>query len=167
MTTPTVMRLAAFFEGMARNDADRLAALADASELFHNGKFNAAENLWRGAAFRELQGRYAALVGGLDLDTVIDIAAGDLDARAVAQHVLEKLREQAAHPGDPAAPPPWGAINAGLRAHLTTVAHRFLRFGSLESRHDEARDFQRVGYADVRDALAYAYFMGLNARNDA
>ena len=167
MTTPTVMRLAAFLEGVARNDTGRLTALAEASEMFHNGKINAAENLWRGAAFRELQSRYAALVGGLDLETVIDIAAGDLDARAVARHVLETLRDQAAHSDAPPAPPPWGAINASLRGDLTTVAHRFLRFGSLECRHDEARDFQRVGYADVRDALAYAYFMGLSARNDA
>ena len=166
MTTPTVMRLAAFFEGVARNDTGRLAALAEASEMFHNGKINAAENLWRAAAFRELQARYASLVSGLDLDTVIDIAGGDLDARAVARHVLGELRDQAAHPGDPAAPPPWNALDAGLRANLATVAHRFLRFGALESRHNEARDFQRVGYADVRDALAYAYFMGFNARAD-
>jgi hypothetical protein len=166
MTTPTVTRLAAFFEGLARNDAGRLQALADAAQMFHNGRLNDAENLWRSAAFRELQQRYAALVQGFDLDTLIDIAAGDLDARAVAKHVLGELRAKAAQPDDPASPPPWGAIDAGLRASLATVAHRFLRFSALESRHDEAWDFQRVGFADVRDALAYAYFMGFNARTN-
>jgi hypothetical protein len=106
-------------------------------------------------------------VSGFDLDTVIDIAGGDLDARAVARHVLGELRARAVHPGEPAAPPRWDALDAGLRENLATVAHRFLRFGALESHHDEARDFQRVGYADVRDALAYAYFMGFNARANA
>lgn len=166
MTTPTVTRLAAFFEGLARNDAGRLQALADAAQMFHNGRLNDAENLWRSAAFRELQQRYAALVQGFDLDTLIDIAAGDLDARAVAKHVLGELRAKAAHPGDLASPPPWGAIDADLRASLAMVAHRFLRFSALESRHDEAWDFQRVGFSDVRDALAYAYFMGFNARTN-
>ncbi len=166
MSTPTVTRLAAFFEGLARNDAGRLQALAEAAQMFHNGRLNDAENLWRSTAFSELRQRYAALVQGFDLDTLIDIAAGDLDAREVARHVLGELRAEAAHPGDPASPPPWGALDAALRASLTTVAHRFLRFGSLESRYDEERDFQRVGFADVRDALAYAYFMGFNAHTN-
>jgi len=166
MTTPTVNRLAAFFEGMARSDAGRLEALAEASKTFHTGKVNEVENLWQAAAFRELQSRYGVIIEALDLDTVIDIAAADLDASAVAKHVLAELRARKSHPHDPPAPPPWAALDAGLRQDLTTVAHRFLRFEVLESRYDESRDFRQVGFADVRDALAYAYFMGLRARSE-
>lgn len=167
MSTPTVARLAAFMEGLARADAAMLKSLAGASATLNNCVHNHLEDSWRAAAFRELQGRYARFVSGLDFDTVMDIARGELDAREVARHVLAEMNARNDHPNDPPAPPPWEAINESLRKDLVTVAHRFLGFNSLELRDSAELDYRQVGCLDVRDALIYAFFMGARTRDAA
>jgi hypothetical protein len=165
MTTPTVNRLAAFLEGLATADPATLDALSGTPKTLNCGTYSNLEDPWVAAAFRELQARFARICAGLDFETLMDIARSDLDARAVAKHVAGELRARAAHPGDEPEPPSWEALDATLREHLTTVAHRFLRFETLESRHRDALDFREVGFGSVRDALTYAYFMGVRARD--
>lgn len=163
MTTTTVTRLVAHLEGLAREDAHALPALANAPEMLNCGAFNNLEYPWRAAAFREVQKRLARIAASLDFETLMDVAGGELDGRAVARHVHEALRAQRVHPEDPTPPPRWEVLDPKLREDLTTVAHRFLSFQTLEHRHRDSLDFQEVGCGSLRDALVYAYFMGLNA----
>lgn len=165
MTMPTVNRLASRLEALAREDLQALAALASAPETLYCGVFNNLEHPWRAAAFREVQSRVSRIVAALDFETLMDVARGDLDGRAVARHVHGAVRNRQAHPDDPPSPPAWEVLDPKLREDLRTVAHRFLSFQTLEVRHRDSLDFQEVGCASLRDALAYAYFMGLHAHD--
>jgi len=163
MNTPTMLRLAAFFEGLARAEPSRLESLAQAAPVCHSGKFNDGENLWKAAAYRELQSRYAAIVASFDVDLLMDIARGELDVGAVAKHVLGAIKEERQHPEVPRPAPPWKALDATLREDLTTVAHRFLRFKSLDRPEGSEAAFKELSFIEVREALVYAYFMGYEA----
>lgn len=165
MTTPTVARLLAYFEGLESHNRPLLSALAGAYGPLCGGGGERSSDPLKAAAFQEVKDRCAGFLQVLDLEIIWGIASGELDALALARHVLDVKRNREAHPDDPPEPPRWDALDKTLRQHLCTVAHRFMRVPSLEARHSDSLDFHTVDFASAREALVYAYFMGLNARN--
>jgi hypothetical protein len=130
------------------------------------GKF--WEDGWRFALAHqahELDGRLCVLVTAEDRPILAVDTQGSTYARyvAVLPNVLYSPPAAAEEPGPiPPELAKWAETTPALRQVLASIASRYLSMPTLESRRSDRLDFAEVSVWSVRDALLYAYTLGVS-----
>lgn len=157
------MNVAAYLEGLARSDAARLKTLAFGTRDLL-GPNSSPSDLWRAAAFRQIERIYDSAVSAMDVVALVDLASGQVDATEVARHILDHIAGQPPSADEMPDPPNWPALHADLRRDLAGVAHRHLRILGLAQPSPNGEPVAvTTTDRDLRAALTHAYYMGHHA----